>query len=66
MGDFYIEDEVSFPFHTVEEAVNDIKEGKMVVVVDDKTLESTGVIVADASQMDACNVVASVADTFNL
>ena len=56
MGDFYIEDEVSFQFNTVEEAIADIQEGNMVVVVDDKSPESKGVLVAAAEKVTAVTV----------
>ncbi len=56
MGDFYIEDEVSFQYNTVEEAIADIKAGKLVIVVDDKGLENSGVLVADAAQIDAMKI----------
>lgn len=56
MGDFIIEDEVSFQFNTVEEALEDIKSGNMVVVVDDKSPEATGVLCMAAEKVTAVAV----------
>ncbi|MDO4977863.1 MAG: GTP cyclohydrolase II [Eubacteriales bacterium] len=56
MGDFYIEDEVGYEFNTVDEAIEEIKSGRMVIVVDDKGLENAGVLVAAGSKVDAISM----------
>ena len=56
MGDFYIEDEVSFEFDPMEEILEEIKNGNMVVVVDDNTAESTGALVMAGSKANAVSV----------
>ena len=35
-----------FQFNTIEEAIEDVKQGKMVIVVDDGEKENDGVLVA--------------------
>lgn len=57
MGDFYIiEDEMACEFNTVEEVLEEIKAGNMVVVVDDRTAESTGALVMAAAKVTAVAV----------
>ena len=56
MSDFILEEELSYQFNSIEEALEEIKAGNMVVVVDDKTTGSSGVIMAAASQIKAVTV----------
>ncbi len=56
MGDFIIEDEMSCEFNTVEEALEEIKAGNMVVLADDRTAESTGALVMAAGKATAVAV----------
>ena len=57
MGDFYIiEDEMACEFNTVEEVLEEIKAGNMVVVADDRTAESTGALVMAAAKVTAVAV----------
>lgn len=56
MGDFYIEDDLSLDFSPMEEILEDIKNGNMVVVVDDNTAESTGALVMAGSKANAVSV----------
>ena len=56
MGDFYIEDDLSFEFNPMEEILEEIKNGNMVVVVDDNTAESTGALVMAGSKANAVSV----------
>ncbi len=56
MGDFIIQDEVLNQYNTVEEALEEIKAGRMVVVVDDKGEDNAGVLVTAGSKINAVSV----------
>lgn len=51
MGEFTILDEELFQFDTVEDALADVKEGKMIVVTDDKTAVNEAVIMAAGNKV---------------
>ena len=50
-----------FKFNTIEEAISDIKEGKMIIIVDDEDRENEGdlMIAADKITPEAVNFMAT-------